>query len=69
MFGNLEYEVDELRRDAQIVRRVIASREASDVDSWRGTVDYVKDFVVVGPGEVLTKVCFSFCLLSGSQLM
>lgn len=54
LFGNIEYEVDELRRDEKVVRAAMEARKAGE--GWGGEVAFVKDFCVVGPGEILTQV-------------
>ncbi|SCV74778.1 BQ2448_7807 [Microbotryum intermedium] len=53
LYGNIEYEVDELRRDEQILRKVIDSR--GNGKGWAGEIAFLKDFVIVPPGEILTK--------------
>ncbi|GAA6039361.1 hypothetical protein JCM8097_002816 [Rhodosporidiobolus ruineniae] len=52
-FGNIEYEVDELRRDAEILRRTKAARESGE--GWKGKIDFFRDFCIISPGELLTK--------------
>lgn len=54
LFGNLEYEVDELRRDEKVIRATIKAKKSGN--GWRGNVVFVKDLCVVEPGKVLTKV-------------
>lgn len=55
LFGNIEYEVDELRRDIEVYEK------ASD----RGVeVVLVQDICIVQPGKVLTKVRFHSALQS-----
>ncbi|KDE06346.1 hypothetical protein MVLG_03383 [Microbotryum lychnidis-dioicae p1A1 Lamole] len=53
LYGNIEYEVDELRRDERILRKVIDSRSSGK--GWAGEVAFLKDFVIVPPGEIVTK--------------
>ncbi|BGP43389.1 DNA photolyase phr1 [Rhodotorula kratochvilovae] len=53
LYANIEYEVDELRRDTEILERTKKGRETGE--GWRGKVEYFKDFCIVAPGEVLTK--------------
>ena len=54
LYGNIEYEVDELGRDEKIVRAAMEARESGV--GWGGQVVFMKDFCLVGPGEVLSKV-------------
>ena len=54
LYGNIEYEVDELGRDEKIVRAAMVARETGT--GWGGQVVFMKDFCLVGPGEVLSKV-------------
>lgn len=54
LFGNIEYEVDELRRDESILKLVLANRKKEE--SWRGEVELLEDLCVVQPGKVLSLV-------------
>lgn len=54
LYANLEYEVDELRRDTEILERTKRARETGE--GWKGQVELFKDFCIVAPGEILTKV-------------
>lgn len=62
LFGNVEYEVDELRRDEQVVRKVIEAR-TNRREGWKGEVAFLKDLCVVAPGEIVTKVRRRLCPL------
>ncbi|GAA5880799.1 hypothetical protein JCM3774_005755 [Rhodotorula dairenensis] len=53
LFANIEYEVDELRRDIEILERTKKARESGT--GFAGQVEFFKDFCVVSPGELLTK--------------
>ncbi|KAI5479988.1 hypothetical protein MNV49_002278 [Pseudohyphozyma bogoriensis] len=53
LVGNLEYEVDELGRDTEIVERVAEARKKGK-GGWKGDVRFEKDFVIVPPGEIVT---------------
>ncbi|GAA5912336.1 hypothetical protein JCM6882_002564 [Rhodosporidiobolus microsporus] len=53
LYANLEYEVDELRRDTEILHRTKEAREKGE--GWAGKVEFFKDFCIVAPGELLTK--------------
>ncbi|GAA5820233.1 hypothetical protein JCM3770_006070 [Rhodotorula araucariae] len=53
VYANIEYEVDELRRDTEILERTKMGRETGE--GWKGKVEFFKDFCIVSPGEVLTK--------------
>ena len=61
VFANLEYEVDELRRDTELTMLATAARQGKDKDKgkgkgeWQGQPFFLKDFCIVGPGECLTK--------------
>lgn len=60
LVGAIESEVDELRRDTEIVEKVTAARKGGD--GWKGEAVFLHDFCVVPPGEVLTKVrIYSSC--------
>ncbi|GAA5979351.1 hypothetical protein JCM11641_005008 [Rhodosporidiobolus odoratus] len=52
-YANLEYEVDELRRDVEVVERTRAAKESGE--GWKGKVDFLHDFCIVQPGVLLTK--------------
>lgn len=54
LFANIEYEVDELRRDIEVLERTKKARESGD--GFAGQVEFFKDYCVVSPGELLTKV-------------
>lgn len=66
LFGNIEYEVDELGRDEQVVRASMLAR-VNGV-GWGGQVAFMKDFCLVGPGEVLSKVGFVLVPRSSSLI-
>ncbi|ORY51765.1 DNA photolyase, FAD-binding/Cryptochrome [Leucosporidium creatinivorum] len=53
LIGNLEYEIDELRRDTEIVQKTNKARKGGE--GWKGETTFLADFCVVPPGEVLTK--------------
>ncbi|BGP20016.1 DNA photolyase phr1 [Rhodosporidiobolus nylandii] len=53
VFGNLEYEVDELRRDTEILTRTKEARESGS--GWKGKIEFLHDFCLVRPGDLLTK--------------
>ncbi|GAA6021512.1 hypothetical protein JCM10207_005786 [Rhodosporidiobolus poonsookiae] len=53
LYGNLEYEVDELRRDIEVLERTKAARESGE--GYGGKVEFFNDFCVVPPGVILTK--------------
>ncbi|KWU44354.1 DNA photolyase [Rhodotorula sp. JG-1b] len=53
LFANIEYEVDELRRDIEVLERTKKARESGD--GFAGQVEFFKDYCVVSPGELLTK--------------
>ncbi|GAA5850579.1 hypothetical protein JCM3766R1_001196 [Sporobolomyces carnicolor] len=53
VFANLEYEVDELRRDTEILELVKAARENGK--GFAGKAEFLKDLCVVAPGDVVTK--------------
>ncbi|GAA6002665.1 cryptochrome/photolyase family protein [Rhodotorula paludigena] len=53
LYANLEYEVDELRRDTEILERTREAREKGE--GWRGKVEFFKDFCIISPGELTTK--------------
>ncbi|KAK4704489.1 deoxyribodipyrimidine photo-lyase, partial [Phenoliferia sp. Uapishka_3] len=53
LVANLEYEVDELRRDEKILRGVMKARKEGE--GWKGEAHFVADFCVVNPGLVLTQ--------------
>ncbi|GAA5989946.1 hypothetical protein JCM10908_002389 [Rhodotorula pacifica] len=53
LFANIEYEVDELRRDIEVLERTKKARESGQ--GFAGQVEFFKDFCVVSPGELLTK--------------
>ncbi|GAA5903276.1 uncharacterized protein JCM6883_002747 [Sporobolomyces salmoneus] len=53
MFANLEYEVDELRRDTEILKSVKEARKSGK--GFGGRVDFLRDLCVVAPGDVVTK--------------
>lgn len=55
VYANIEYEVDELRRDIEVLERTRDAREKKGV-GWKGQVEFFKDFCIVAPGELLTKV-------------
>lgn len=59
LVGNLEYEVDELRRDAEVLRKVAAARKEGG-EGWKGDVEFWQDFCLVNPGTVTTQVSFFF---------
>lgn len=54
VFGNIEHEVDELRRDAEVVEKVIAARKK--VKGWGGEVSFLNDMCIVPPGKITTQV-------------
>lgn len=54
LFANLEYEVDELRRDTEIVQKAAEARKSGK--GWQGQATFVADFCIVQPGLLLTKV-------------
>lgn len=54
LYANIEYEVDELRRDTEILERTKKARESGE--GWKGQVELMRDFCIVAPGQVLTKV-------------
>lgn len=54
LFANLEYEVDELRRDTEILDKVTAARQEGK--GWKGHVTFLSDFCVVKPGDIVTQV-------------
>lgn len=54
LFANVEYEVDELARDTEILERTKEARDSGK--GFAGQVEFLKDFCVVSPGELLTKV-------------
>lgn len=54
LYANIEYEVDELRRDTEILERTREAREKGE--GWRGKVEFFKDFCIISPGELTTKV-------------
>jgi len=54
VFANLEYEVDELRRDAEILKLVKEARKSGK--GYAGKTEFLKDLCVVAPGDVVTKV-------------
>lgn len=65
LYGNIEYEVDELARDAAIVRNSMEARQSGNRDAWGGQVIFLRDHCVIAPGLVLTKVSyplFPLCL-------
>ncbi|BGO95449.1 DNA photolyase phr1 [Rhodotorula toruloides] len=53
VYANIEYEVDELRRDIEVLERTRDAREKEE--GWNGQVEFFKDFCIVAPGELLTK--------------
>ncbi|GAA6008527.1 hypothetical protein JCM11491_004509 [Sporobolomyces phaffii] len=53
VFANLEYEVDELRRDTEILKLVKEARKAGK--GYGGKAEFLKDVCVVAPGDVVTK--------------
>ncbi|GAA5905644.1 hypothetical protein JCM8208_005793 [Rhodotorula glutinis] len=53
LYANIEYEVDELRRDTEILERTKKARESGK--GWKGQVELMRDFCIVAPGQVLTK--------------
>ncbi|GAA5827552.1 hypothetical protein JCM11251_001729 [Rhodosporidiobolus azoricus] len=53
LYANLEYEVDELRRDTEILQRTKDAREKGQ--GWGGKVEFFADYCVVAPGKLLTK--------------
>lgn len=59
LFANVEYEVDELRRDIEILERTKEARQSGK--GFGGQVEFFKDFCVVSPGELLTKVSATRC--------
>ena len=61
LYGNIEYEVDELGRDEKIVRAAMEARSSGQ--GWGGQVVLMKDFCLVPPGEVLSKVSSDFSVL------
>ncbi|GAA5869175.1 hypothetical protein JCM1840_004316 [Sporobolomyces johnsonii] len=52
VYANVEYEVDELRRDTEILRRTKEGRKSGQ--GFRGKAEFFKDVCVVAPGELLT---------------
>lgn len=56
LFANLEYEVDELRRDMKVVENLIGARKGERKEGWKGQVTFMKDFTVVPPNEIVTLV-------------
>ena len=54
LVGNIEHEVDELRRDTEVIEKMTAARKGGD--GWKGEATFLADFCIVPPGEVLTKV-------------
>jgi len=54
LYANVEYEVDELRRDTEIIRSVKDARKSGK--GYAGKAEFLKDLCVVPPGEVTTKV-------------
>lgn len=64
LVGNIEHEVDELRRDTEIVKKTTEARKKGCDEGWQGEVTFLADFCVVPPGEVLTKVRCLVCLVS-----
>lgn len=54
VFANLEYEVDELRRDTEILKLVKEARKSGK--GFAGKAEFLKDVCVVAPGDVTTKV-------------
>ncbi|BGP35308.1 DNA photolyase phr1 [Rhodotorula toruloides] len=53
VYANIEYEVDELTRDIEVLERTRDAREKGA--GWKGQVEFFKDFCIVAPGELLTK--------------
>ncbi|GAA5878133.1 hypothetical protein JCM16303_002856 [Sporobolomyces ruberrimus] len=53
VFANLEYEVDELRRDTEILKAVKEARKSGK--GFAGKTEFLKDLCVVAPGDVVTK--------------
>jgi deoxyribodipyrimidine photolyase len=66
VFANIEYEVDELRRDEKVVRDSIEARTSGE--GWHGTASFLADFCVIKPFSVLTKVRLRPPLLRGYAL-
>lgn len=56
LFANLEYEVDELRRDTEIIQKAAEARKSGK--GWQGQATFLADFCIVQPGALLTKVCY-----------
>ncbi|GAA5930904.1 cryptochrome/photolyase family protein [Sporobolomyces koalae] len=53
IFSNIEYEVDELRRDTEIVKLVKEARKSGN--GFAGKAEFLMDLCVVAPGKVVTK--------------
>ncbi len=57
LYANIEYEVDELGRDREVVERVVEARKGKGKkkgEEWDGVFAIAKDYVVVAPGEILS---------------
>lgn len=52
-YANVEYEVDELVRDREVIERAVEARRKGNGE-WDGVFAIVKDYVVVAPGEILS---------------
>lgn len=53
LYANIEYEVDELGRDREVVERTVKARKEGS-GGWDGVFAISKDYVVVAPGEILS---------------
>lgn len=56
LFANIEYEVDELRRDTILLKQVTENRGAKGKEGWKGKMTFLEDLCVIHPNLVLTKV-------------
>lgn len=54
LYANVEYEVDELGRDREVVERVCRAR-GGEGGGWDGVAAFVKDVIIVSPGEILSQ--------------
>ncbi|KAM0753516.1 hypothetical protein T439DRAFT_322411 [Meredithblackwellia eburnea MCA 4105] len=55
LVANLEYEVDELRRDEAVLESVMQARKRKAEGEFQGDVQFLQDFCVVNPGTVSTQ--------------
>ncbi|GAA5985119.1 hypothetical protein JCM5350_000848 [Sporobolomyces pararoseus] len=62
VFANLEYEVDELRRDTEILKLVKEARKSGK--GFAGKAEFLKDVCVVAPGDVTTKAGKPYAVFS-----